>query len=324
MLVPTGDAPNPKGHVAWVNGLLILANIAAFLCVTLPLSARSPAANDPQLLAYVAAMGREYSGMDPALIASTATEYTLFTFTHGFRPAAGSVTGLLLSMFLHQGVVHLAGNMLFLFIYGNNIEQRLGRLGYLLAYLGTGAIATLGYSAVVPDSEVVLIGASGAISGVLGHYFVLFPQNRVRLLVLIPFYVRTIFLSARGVLALFLIADNLLPLVINAGGNVAHGAHIGGFVAGAALGLLGERLGWGLGGLVRAPTLFGDPRTPAEISLGTARQLIERGQHAGAWHHLIACLEADPDPETRHSAIEALHSLEANLPPHRSFTPALR
>jgi membrane associated rhomboid family serine protease len=324
MIVPTGDAPNPKGYVAWVNGLLILANVAIYLAITLPLSARTPAADDPQLLAYVAAMAREFSSFDPAHIAASASDYTLFTFTHGFRPAAGTIAGLFSSMFLHEGLAHLAGNMLFLFIYGNNIEQRLGRLGYLLAYVGTGAVATLGYSALVPHSEVVLIGASGAISGVLGHYFVLFPQNRVRLLVLIPFYVRTVFLSARWVLALFLIGDNLLPLLVNAGGNVAHGAHIGGFVAGAVLALVGERLGWGLGGLARGALWFGDPRSPAEISLTTALQRIGAGKHAAAWHHLIECLEAAPDPETRHRALEALHDLEIEHPPHPTFAPALR
>lgn len=324
MIVPTGDAPNPKAYVAWVNGLLILANVAVYLAVALPLSASSPLADDPRLFAYVAAMGREHSGIDPAQFVAAASDYTLFTFAHGFRPAAGTVAGLLSSMFLHQGLVHLAGNMLFLYIYGNNIEQRLGRLGYLLAYLGTGAVATLSYSAMAPDSEVVLIGASGAISGVLGHYFVLFPQNRVRLLILLPFYVRTVFLSARWVLMVFLIVDNLLPMLVNSGGNVAHGAHIGGFLAGAALAVAGERLGWGLGGLTRGAMWFGDPRTAAEISLATAQQRIGAGKHAAAWHHLIACLEADPDPETRHTALEALHALEVDHPPHPTFTPALR
>jgi membrane associated rhomboid family serine protease len=317
MILPIGDAPNPRGHVAWVNGLLILVNILVFLGLTLPLGGVAPDPADPALARYLQAMGRALGGADPRALLPDTSAYTLFVFEHGFRPADPSAADLFKALFLHAGFAHLAGNLLFLYIYGNNVEHRLGRLGYLFAYLGTGIAATLGYGLLAGDSELPLIGASGAISGVLGHYFVLYPQNRVRLLVLLPFYVRTVFLSARWVLGIYLVADNLVPILVHgSSGSVAHGAHIGGFLAGMALAAIGDRLGWGLGGLVRDPAWFGDARSPAQQSLAHGLRRMQAGQHAAAWHHLIRALEQAPDPETRQRTLAALHALEADLPPH--------
>jgi hypothetical protein len=134
--------------------------------------------------------------------------------------------------------------MLFLWIYGDNVEHALGRARYLFWYLATGVAATLFHLAGARTSEVPLVGASGAISGVLGFYFLWFPRNTVRLLWLLPPFVMRVFeVPARLVLGMYLVIDNLLPyLVAGREDGVAHGAHIGGFVAGlAAAWFLGRR-----------------------------------------------------------------------------------
>jgi membrane associated rhomboid family serine protease len=169
--------------------------------------------------------------------------YDLVVFRWGFRAGDPSLVTLFTSMFLHAGFMHLAGNMLYLWVYGNNVEHRLGALSYVLWYLATGVAATLFQTLFNPGSPIPLVGASGAISGVLGFYLVWFPHHTVRLfLFLFPFYVGTVRLSATLVLVLYLILDNLLPfLIAPQGAGVAHGAHIGGFLAGMAVAWLMRR-----------------------------------------------------------------------------------
>src|SRR5262249_55277080 len=171
--------------------------------------------------------------------------YDLVVFRWGFRPAAPSAVDALTCMFLHAGFLHLFGNMLFLWIYGDNVEHRLGPVQYLCWYLGTGVVATLFHMLGAPDSEIPLVGASGAISGILGFYFVWFPRNRVRLLWLLPPFLMQVFeVPARIVLGIYLILDNLLPyLLVSGDAGVAHGAHIGGFLAGLAAAWVMERRG---------------------------------------------------------------------------------
>jgi membrane associated rhomboid family serine protease len=141
---------------------------------------------------------------------------------------------LFTSQFLHGGWLHLIFNMLFLWVFGNNIEDRLGRIRYLPFYLLCGAIAAVAQSAADGDSPVPLIGASGAISGVLGAYLVLYPRVRVWTVVL-PFFFLPFRLPAWLWLAIYLVLQVLYLSDSAGGGDVAYLAHIGGFVAGAAL-----------------------------------------------------------------------------------------
>jgi membrane associated rhomboid family serine protease len=242
MFIPIGDAPNPKGTplVTWA---LIAANVAVFLLFNLPLGAQRPDYDDPGFREYVQVMARELDGQaDLRQLVAQTSAYELFAFEHGFRPAAPQAVDLLSCMFLHGGLMHLAGNMLFLWIYGDNVERRLGALNYLLAYLATGVVATLAHALVFSSSQLPLVGASGAISGVLGFYYVLFPRNTVRMLVFLPPFLMHVFvIPARLVLGAYLLFDNLLPFVLAGEGGVAHGAHIGGFVAGAVAAWLIER-----------------------------------------------------------------------------------
>jgi membrane associated rhomboid family serine protease len=244
VVLPIGDAPNPKGAPI-ITYLLIAANVAVFLLISVPLGAERPPADDPALQEYLRVMTRAVpDGVARHQLLSNVSAYDLFVFDWGFRPARPSVLDLFTSMFLHAGFLHLFGNMLFLWIYGDNVEHVLGRIRYLFWYLATGVMATLFHVLGARTSELPLVGASGAISGVLGFYFLWFPRNSVRLLWLLPPFVMQVFeVPARLVLGMYLIVDNLLPyLVARNEAGVAHGAHIGGFLAGlAAAWFMGRR-----------------------------------------------------------------------------------
>lgn len=236
MLLPIGDLPNPR-RTPWVTWLLMAANVAVFLAVTLPAFHARADLNDPLLLDYLRILSQHDPRPLPELLSQVST-YELTVFRYGFRPAAPSPVTLLTSLFLHAGWLHLAGNMLFLYIFGDNVEDRLGSFRFLLVYLATGIAATAFFALFVPGSQVPLIGASGAISGVLGCYFLWFPRNQVKVFVfLFPFIMTSVLVPARLVLGFYLIVDNLLPFLVTAtdGGGVAHGAHIGGFLAGMGL-----------------------------------------------------------------------------------------
>jgi membrane associated rhomboid family serine protease len=144
--------------------------------------------------------------------------------------------GVLTSLFLHGGWLHLAGNMLFLWVFGNNIEDRLGRLRFLPFYLLCGVAAGLAQVLTDPDSGIPLIGASGAISGVLGAYIVLFPRAPIWTIVM-PFFFLPFRIPAWAWLGIYFVLQfvYLGGDATAGGGGVAYWAHIGGFVAGALL-----------------------------------------------------------------------------------------
>ena len=198
MFIPIGDAPNPKG-IPFVNYALIAVNVAVYLLVNLPLDSRPADRSDPAFREYVEVMSHELQGRaDVRQLVAQASQYDLFSFEHGYRPAVPRVSALLTCMFLHGGFVHLFGNMLFLWIFGDNVERRLGGLAYLFWYLATGVAATLFHSLIFSSSEIPVVGASGAISGILGFYFVLFPRNVVRVLVFLwPFFMQVLQIPAR-------------------------------------------------------------------------------------------------------------------------------
>ncbi|MEK7717435.1 MAG: rhomboid family intramembrane serine protease [Pseudomonadota bacterium] len=140
------------------------------------------------------------------------------------------------SMFLHGSWMHLIGNMLYLWIFGNNVEDAMGHVRFVLFYLLCGIAAVLAQALPNTDSTIPMIGASGAISGVLGAYLLLYPHARVLVLIPIGFYTRLVHLPAMAVLGFWFV----LQLINSAfadprGGGVAFGAHIGGFIAGMAL-----------------------------------------------------------------------------------------
>jgi membrane associated rhomboid family serine protease len=138
------------------------------------------------------------------------------------------------SLFLHGGWLHLSGNLLYLWIYGDNVEDCMGHGRYLAFYLACGAAAILAQAFAEPHSAYPIIGASGAISGVLGAYLLLFPRAKVLTLVLLPFFFTTVQLPAMLLLLLWF-AVQLLSGLAGAAAGVAYGAHIGGFLTGMLL-----------------------------------------------------------------------------------------
>lgn len=165
---------------------------------------------------------------------------TAFVYTFALVPAHFSIVDAFTSMFVHAGLAHLAGNLLFLWIFGDNVEDRLGHGRYALFYLCCGSVAALTQTALYPDSNVPMIGASGAIAGVMGAYLVLYPHSRVLMLFPFPpilfelpavfflgFWFSVQFLNGIGSLTIY--QSNQIS------GGVAFWAHVAGFACGLAL-----------------------------------------------------------------------------------------
>ena len=177
---------------------------------------------------------------------SLGTRLNVFLMSAAFVPAnffqpgaaVGETRSIFVSMFLHGGWMHLLGNMLYLWIFGDNIEDRLGRIKYVLFYLLCGVAATLAHGLSDPHSSVPSVGASGAIAGVLGAYLLTFPKARVLTLVPLGFYTQLRELPAILVLGGWFVLQffsGIVSLGARGVGGVAWWAHIGGFLTGMAL-----------------------------------------------------------------------------------------
>jgi membrane associated rhomboid family serine protease len=161
----------------------------------------------------------------------------VFLRIYGVVPADLRLSTLLTSMFLHGGWAHVIGNMWYLWIFGDNVEDRLGHARFLVFYLLCGLVAAIGQVVMDPTSTVPTIGASGAIAGVMGAYFVLYPRSRVLTLIpLIIFWeiveIPAIFLLGFWFLLQLVSAGNITGSANAGGGGVAFAAHVAGFVAG--------------------------------------------------------------------------------------------
>ncbi|HLE40398.1 MAG TPA: rhomboid family intramembrane serine protease [Nitrospirota bacterium] len=140
------------------------------------------------------------------------------------------------SMFLHGGPLHIAGNMLYLWIFGNNIEDAMGSMRFVIFYLLSGVAAAFSHALLNTESVIPLIGASGAVSGVLGAYVLLYPRARVLTLMVFGFFARMVEIPAMFILGFWFVFQFLSALVSpGVGGGVAWYAHIGGFIAGMVL-----------------------------------------------------------------------------------------
>jgi rhomboid family protein len=215
-MFPIGDDPHPEGTSRLVTLALIVANVLAFF---LELSRPSEGA----LQSFIQAWGvvpREYSaGADLAPRIPLPFWSTLLT-----------------SMFLHGGWMHLGGNMLYLWIFGDNLEKAMGHVRFLVFYLVCGIAAGLAHIVFNARSNVPTVGASGAISGILGGYMVMFPRNRVRVLTrggiaAVPAFV----MLGLWILIQLVSSVGSVARTEETGGGVAFLAHVGGFVAGVVL-----------------------------------------------------------------------------------------
>jgi membrane associated rhomboid family serine protease len=152
------------------------------------------------------------------------------------RSVLAALTTLITSQFLHGGLFHIASNMLFLWIFGNNVEDRLGRIRFVIFYLLCGIIAGLAQVTGDPSSTTLMLGASGAIAGVMGAYLFMFPGTQVLTLIWIVIFIRLVWLPASFIIIYWILIQVVLQ-VTSAGqqGGVAYLAHIGGFAGGIAL-----------------------------------------------------------------------------------------
>jgi membrane associated rhomboid family serine protease len=168
-------------------------------------------------------------------------ELNQFLYVYGVVPAQFSAATLITSMFLHGGWLHVIGNMWYLWIFGDNVEDRLGHAWFIVFYLACGIVAALGQIAVDPTSALPTIGASGAIAGVMGAYFVLYPRSRV--LTLVPLFLwweifelpAVVLLGFWFLLQLFNAGSLAVEAAAHNSGGVAFMAHVAGFVFGCVV-----------------------------------------------------------------------------------------
>ena len=235
VVIPLGDE-NPTRRRAWITILLILVNVGVYFLV-------QPDAEDLVGTATFnferAAIPCELTTGEPLSegeinLALNGYEGCDADDGPGYFADKNVLLAALVSMFLHGSILHLAGNMLFLWIFGNNIEDRLGPLLYLAFYVAGGVVATIAHVAVQPDSTIPVVGASGAIAGVMGAYLVWFPNAPVRTLLILGFFVLFPELRAKWLLGFWFVSQ----FFVNPNEGVAWMAHVGGFVFGAVAGLL--------------------------------------------------------------------------------------
>jgi membrane associated rhomboid family serine protease len=215
MLIPIGDENVKQGYTPYISRFLIIVNVAVFIY-------QFTLSNEASVSSFIL-----HYGTIPLEISNGVDWFTLLT-----------------CMFLHGGIMHLLGNMLFLWIFGDNIEAAVGNLNFLLFYLIGGIVASLVHVAFAMHSNVPVVGASGAIAACLGAYMVMFPQFKVKVFAFI-----FVFRIAAVIFMLLWIVQQLiagigafnLPTADTKQGSVAYWAHIGGFVFGVIAGFYLKR-----------------------------------------------------------------------------------
>jgi hypothetical protein len=225
-MIPLHDN-NPRHSFPWITLTLIAVNSAIFFYEAFAIEG----AREALFASYALVPARTTGFFSGEAVAPSAAIFPFFT-----------------SMFLHGGWMHLIGNMWFLWIFGDNVEDRTGRLGYMLLYVASGLAGSVGHVLFSPDSALPTVGASGAISGVMGAYLITFPRARILTLVPIVIFLTTIEIPAFLILLYWLLLQFLsgaASLGADAGqGGVAWFAHVGGFVAGIPLMLALRRPRW--------------------------------------------------------------------------------
>jgi membrane associated rhomboid family serine protease len=245
VVIPVHDL-NPVRKPPWITLLLIAINVVVFLLTpasrTVASVSLSQMCQQEAFFDKYAAIPRELVHDDQLPVVATGR---VGVGPHGpgcvgNRPTYHKVPSLsvLYSMFLHGGWLHLLGNMLFLWVFGNNVEERFGRLRYLLFYLFCGYLASYGFALANPESSTPLIGASGAIAGVLGAYLVLYPGARVWSLVPVLFFL-PLRLPAWLVLGAWFALQwaYTYGIAVSSAGSVGYLAHVIGFVTGVLIAL---------------------------------------------------------------------------------------
>jgi membrane associated rhomboid family serine protease len=228
-MIPLRDL-NPTRRFPVVTIALIAINVLIFI---LELSLSPEEQN--QLSCMAGLIPCQVTGSCPDLTQRFLPQYTCLLFATSGPPVA---LDFITAMFLHGGLLHLLSNMLYLWIFGNNIEDVLGRGPFILFYLACGIAASFAQILAEPSAPIPTIGASGAIAGILGAYLILFPHTRILSVVFLFYFIRFIEIPAIIVLGFWFVLqffNGLASLGLPAMGGVAYFAHIGGFVAGVVL-----------------------------------------------------------------------------------------
>lgn len=232
MLFPIGDDDRRLTSPAYVTWALVAANLAVFFLL------QQAGANDEFTYGWSVIPREIVSGTDLTSPQEVAVGAQSVTIPQAPGPTPIYLT-VLTAMFMHGGFAHLFGNLLYLWIFGDNVEHRFGSGAFLAFYLASGLVATAAQVVLSTESVVPNLGASGAISGVLGAYIVLFPRNRVRAIFF--YYVVSIPAAvAIGVWIVFQFFNGIGSVMVSQEtvGGVAYAAHIGGFIAGVVLALI--------------------------------------------------------------------------------------
>ena len=224
-MFPIGDDNSDRTITPFVNYAIIGLNILVFVFL------QQIGTNDHFTYAFSLVPREVTTGIDLAGVQLVRDSMGNVGEVHLYPSPFPVYFNFLTSMFMHGGWAHIAGNMLFLWIFGDNIENALGHIRYAAFYLICGFAAAIGQIVIGPDSVIPMLGASGAISGVLGGYILLYPRRPVRAVVL---YVLTT-VPAFIAIGIWIIYQVVLGFYSPPGSGVAYAAHIGGFIAGLAL-----------------------------------------------------------------------------------------
>lgn len=211
-MIPYKD-DNPTAIVPYVTISIVAANIFAFIVQMM-------SGSDGRAIVYA-------FGAIPSNIVTFQSQQPIHPILTIFS-----------SMFMHGGLFHLGGNMLYLWIFGNNIEDKLGHVKFFIFYIACGIMAAFSHIITAPHSNIPMIGASGAVSGVLGAYVLLFPLAKVHTLIFLGFFIQIIRIPALiviGFWAIIQVVNGLMSTGMLNQGGVAWFAHIGGFVVGLAV-----------------------------------------------------------------------------------------
>jgi membrane associated rhomboid family serine protease len=237
MLPIRDENPHPPGFKPTVTYALIIVNVIVFFVEVAATGQILEFSNENAFSLFY-----NWGAVPNCITGGTHSVFQTEAGPVSIQCPAEPYISLLSSTFLHGGIMHLGGNMLFLWIFGDNIEQKFGKLKFLGIYLLWGILAGLIHIMGDQTSAIPAVGASGAISGVLGAYLMIFPKARIQTFLMLGFFWRMMHIQARWFLPFWLVFQNLLPFFIGgfgvAGGGVAYLAHIGGFAVGLGTGYL--------------------------------------------------------------------------------------
>jgi membrane associated rhomboid family serine protease len=332
VLIPIGHEDQRVTRLPWVTIGLIVINIAVFLA-TFPLAKQQanetrvrlrevvryardhPYLRLPEELARAFLAGPSPRNLAPDVLNEEQAQLDRLVNNFevsrsrsvfrafGYIPAEPHLLALLTSMFMHGGWLHLIGNMLFLWLSGTSLEDRWGRIFFPALYLASGVVATLIHAAIQPQSILPLVGASGAIAGLMGAFLIRLATTRIRFFFWFFFFRGTFYAPAYVVLPLWLLQQFMMARTGTAG-SVAVWAHIGGFGLGVAVALL-VRL-TDLEAKLLSPSIAKKTTWTASEELAAALARLDRGDLDGAVKALEALLRARPENiEARTSLIDA-------------------